>query len=595
MTKEEILQEIKRRLLTLESEVDVPSEELLFFRDFISNSSFNGVEQIIKLDAETVFKAYFLSEVDGLDYKDISEVIKNVIPLLEIDASDEEVMDVCGELNDVWLEMTKKHFEVINQSKNVFSKKFQEIKFDVKANTMLNAIFQRHPDFKKYENAAKSFIILTQMLTDTIGFDEESAENDLKEEIAKKSFTMVTAINIVRFITSIKFCYNDAFETFKEVTDKELAGENYDKKLSGYVKRTIIKTIEDGLDWQNINNGYNDMVAYYKKLEKELTKKARTRMKSTQAYREFFSYFAGLDQTKEITGYRNVVQKIPDETLKKEILAYIYKINLEKQEKVENDYQTLVGAGRTAYYSILESYAIPRTDETISKLQSKYTKEQVSSSLEQLSKLGIEDANILYQILLVSDEKTITSLTAFFVDKEIISKETLQTYPIIFDPNSTCYNNAMQNIDTIINNGINPKYLYGHPLTLFADPMVVKENIAALQETSLVTSISKDSDISFLGNSETKTKLSLAIISSNRETLTENISLLNAPTSGWKKVQIMNSISMPVSKEKLPAFLESTSFFIPDSKLDDYLFATQEVQEIVTYTKKHEPCKVDKN
>lgn len=595
MTREEILQEVKKRLIALESKVDVPSEELLFFRDFISKNSFNSIEQIIKLEAEPVFKAYFLSEVDGLDYEDVSEVIKTVMPLLEADDPNDELLDVCGELNEVWSKMTLKCLDAIEKSKGVFSKMFQETKFEVEVNNMLNEVFQKHPNFQKYQTAAKAYIALTQMLVDTIENDTGKEKDKIEEEIAHKSLTMLSAISLVRFIFFVKKAYAESFEIYDKMTNRELAKITLDKKQSATIKRKILKVIGDSLDWQNINDGYNGMVAYYKKLEKELNKKSLTRTKSTQAYRDFFSYFVGLDESKEITGYRSIVQNIPDEDLKKEILTYIYNRNLEKQEKVESDYQTLVGSGKTAYYSILESYAIPRTDETISRLQSKYNKEQVASSLEQLSSLGIEDPNLLYQILLVSDEETIISLTSFFADKEIISKETLKAHPKIFDPNSTCYNNAMQNIDTIIDNGINPKYLYGNPATLFAEPALVKENFASLQESALTTSIGKDSDISFLGNAEMKTKLSLATLSGNRKALTENISLLNAPTSGWKKVQIMNFLSMPVSEEKLPAFLESDSFFIPDSKLDDYLFEPCEVQEIVTYTKKHEPSKVDKN
>lgn len=595
MTREEILQEVKKRLIALESKVDVPSEELLFFRDFISKNSFNSIEQIIKLEAEPVFKAYFLSEVDGLDYEDVSEVIKAVMPLLETDDPNDELLDVCGELNEVWSKMTLKCLDAIEKSKGVFSKMFQETKFEVEVNIMLNEVFQKHPNFQKYQTAAKAYIALTQMLVDTVENDTGKEKDKIEEEIAHKSFTMLSAISLVRFIFFVKKAYAESFEMYDKMTNREMAKITLDKKQSATIKRKMLKVIGDSLDWQNINDGYNGMVAYYKKLEKELNKKTLTRTKSTQAYRAFFSYFVGLDESKEITGYRSIVQNIPDEDLKKEILTYIYNRNLEKQEKVESDYQTLVGSGKTAYYSILESYAIPRTDETISRLQSKYNKEQVASSLEQLSSLEIEDANLLYQILLVSDEETIISLTSFFADKEIISKETLKAHPKIFDPNSTCYNNAMQNIDTIIDNGINPKYLYGNPATLFAEPALVKENFASLQESALTTSIGKDSDISFLGNAEMKTKLSLATLSGNRKALTENISLLNAPTSGWKKVQIMNFLSMPVSEEELPAFLESDSFFIPDSKLDDYLFEPCEVQEIVTYTKKHEPSKVDKN
>ena len=589
MTREEILQEVKKRLIALENEVDVPSEELLFFRDFISKNSFNSIEQIIKLEAEPVFKAYFLSEVDGLDYEDVSGVIKAVMPLLEADDPNDELLDVCGELNEVWGKMTLKCLDAIEKSKGAFSKMFQGTKFEVEANIMLNDVLKKHPNFQKYQTAAKAYIALTQMLVDTVENNTGSSKDKTEEEIAHKSFTMLAAISLVRFISFVKKAYDESFEMYDKMTNRELAKITLDKKQSATIKRKMLKVIGDSLDWQNINDGYNGMVAYYKKLEKELNKKSRTRTKSTQAYRDFFSYFVGLDESKEITGYHSIVQNIPDEDLKREILTYIYNRNLEKQEKVESNYQTLVGSGKTAYYSILESYAIPRTDETISRLQSKYTKEQIASSLERLSSLGIEDANLLYQILLVSDEETIFTLTSFFADKEIISKETLKAHPKIFDPNSTCYNYAMQNIDTIIDNGINPKYLYGNPATLFAEPALVKENLASLQETALTAAIDKDSDISFLGNAEMKTKLSLATLSGNREALTENISLLNAPTSGWKKVQVMNFLSMPVSEEELPALLESDSFFIPDSKLDDYLFEPCEVQEIVTYAKKHEP------
>lgn len=596
MTREKILQEVKKRLIALESEVDVPSEELLFFRDFISKNFFNSIEQIIKLEAEPTFKAYFLSKVDGLDYKDVSEVIKAVMPLLEADDPKNELLDVCGELNEVWGKMTLKCLDAIKKSKGEFSKMFQKIKFDVEVNIMLNEVFQKHPDFQQYQTAAKAYIALTQMLVDTVKTDTISSKDKTEEEIADKSFTMLAAINLVRFISFVKKTYDESFEIYDKMTTRELSKVNLDKKQSATLKRKMIKIIEDSLDWQNINDGYNAMVAHYKKMEKELNKKSRTRTKSTQAYRDFFTYFVGLDESKEITGYRNIVQNIPDEDLKKEILTYIYNRNLEKQEQVESDYQTLVGPGKTAYYSVLESYSIPRNDETVSRLQSKYTKEQVEVSLKQLSSLGINDANLLYQILLVSDEKTIFSLATFFADKEIISKETLKTYPKIFDPTSTCYRNAMQNIDTIIENGINSKYLYNHSTVLFADPAIVKENISSLQDSALLTSIGKDSDISFLGNTEMKTKLSLATLSENREALTENISLLNAKTPRWKRVAIMHSLSMPVSKAELPAFLESESFFIPDSKLDDYLFEPVEVEKAMPAAKKlslNNPTSVD--
>ena len=243
MTREEILQEVKKRLIALESKVDVPSEELLFFRDFISKNSFNSIEQIIKLEAEPVFKAYFLSEVDGLDYEDVSEVIKTVMPLLEADDPNDELLDVCGELNEVWSKMTLKCLDAIEKSKGVFSKMFQETKFEVEVNNMLNEVFQKHPNFQKYQTAAKAYIALTQMLVDTIENDTGKEKDKIEEEIAHKSLTMLSAISLVRFIFFVKKAYAESFEMYDKMTNRELAKITLDKKQSATIKRKILKGI----------------------------------------------------------------------------------------------------------------------------------------------------------------------------------------------------------------------------------------------------------------------------------------------------------------------------------------------------------------
>ena len=102
------------------------------------------------------------------------------MPLLEADDPNDELLDVCGELNEVWSKMTLKCLDAIEKSKGIFSKMFQETKFEVEVNNMLNEVFQKHPNFQKYQTAAKAYIALTQMLVDTI-------ENDTGKEKGNRS------------------------------------------------------------------------------------------------------------------------------------------------------------------------------------------------------------------------------------------------------------------------------------------------------------------------------------------------------------------------------------------------------------------------
>lgn len=210
---------------------------------------------------------------------------------------------------------------------------------------------------------------------------------------------------------------------------------------------------------------------------------------------------------------------------------------------------------------------------------------EVKSLLGKLGEVGIEDENILYQILLVSNKEVIDTLCNF-AKKEVISNEVLKKYPAIFNPDDIWYKNAITNINIVVNAGMNPRYMSSSKIALFAPSEVVKKNIQGLKETELLSKISKDTNIDFIGSLATTQVLFLATSSGYKKDIEEDMDLLNFGATKWKRVYIMKEIDMPVASSELRTFLEAKTFFIPNYKLEEYIFDNEENTKPVQFTKK---------
>ena len=106
---------------------------------------------------------------------------------------------------------------------------------------------------------------------------------------------------------------------------------------------------------------------------------------------------------------------------------------------------------------------------------------------------------------------------------------------------------------------------------------IAYESIELLKDESLLGSIKKDSDISFLTSSDLEERVNTMMFANCYGSVSDNIDLLNYSSTRWKRVVVMQTIDMPVAKEDLSAFLDRDDFFIPDSKIDSYIPAIPKI------------------
>ena len=554
MTREEILREVNRKLHILETTIEQPDEKLLFLREYLANNSFNRLEHLINVNQADTIKAY-LAATTSLDLEEISPMISDFIILFKTEEiEDADLMDLLGAITDQLIEDMQESIKNKNQG-NILKALKNRLTPDFIAVSSL-ALSNISLEHKKEVVALTKFMKKYMQSTLT---DEEIVALNLKEISNEKIDNLADAFSLVIVVKTVRDGYFYARRTIQEVLE--------DESMRGIKSETQLKKILD------------------RDLSKAIESRARLRNKAIQTYSEFLTYFtsAGLDEA--ITDYRRTVSKIPDEKFKQEILKYIYKYNLDYQIPTEEIYNETLELDLDSYYPILGAYSIPRTEETVARLRTKYTPAEVKNLLGQLGEVGIEDENVLYQVLLVSNKEAIDTLCCL-AKKEVISPEVLKNYPAIFNSDDIWYKNALTNINTVITAGLNPRYMSSSKIALFAPPEVVKENIHSLKEKELLSRIGKDTNIDFIGSLATNQVLTLATSAGYKKDIEEDIDLLNFEVVKWQRVYIMKEIDMPVASSALRTFLETKSFFIPDYKLEEYIFDSQGNEKPVQFTKK---------
>lgn len=577
MTREEILREVNRKLYILETTIEQPDEKILFLRDYLANNAFNRLELLINVNQADTMKAY-MAATTSLDLSEISPIISDFIALF--DSSDIEDTDLI-ELLAVATEqiITDMQNSIKNKKEGNFVKALKnrlrpEI-IAVSSMAISNITLEHKDEVTALIKFMKKYMQFTLTDEEIMSFSPKKAENE-------KINNLADAFSLVIVVKTVRDGYFYAQKKIQEVLEDESV---HGVKIETQLKKKVYRDLSKNIDYAAIRETFSKIVEYHNAKSRTIETRNRQRNKAIQTYREFLTYFTSAGLNSEITDYRRTVTKIPDENFKREILKYIYKYNLDYQIPIEELYNETLELDLDSYYPILGAYSIPRTEETVARLRTKYTPMEVKSLLGKLGEVGIEDENILYQILLVSNKEVIDTLCNF-AKKEVISNEVLKKYPAIFNPDDIWYKNAITNINIVVNAGMNPRYMSSSKIALFAPSEVVKKNIQGLKETELLSKISKDTNIDFIGSLATTQVLFLATSSGYKKDIEEDMDLLNFGATKWKRVYIMKEIDMPVASSELRFFLEAKTFFIPNYKLEEYIFDNEENTKPVQFTKK---------
>ncbi len=565
MTRQELIKEVNARLSLIENSHISISDELSFLRMFTSTNSVNDIESISQIDECEIFLAYLLVTTE-VPYEKLKEKIDLIRPMVQDpNMTKKTLRNVFSGIIANWdfegkTENALKETTIVKIKKSINDRKVLKV---LKSNNIP----------KEYLNSANAFTELVLLLNEDIIRDysfEDEVTDELSVQLEERLNIFTDAFVLMGSIKGAKETCDGKNTAIALVDENDnvitITDESITKKDKKYINRQVSKLQE----YKEIISKFNIIVNYYNKLENNLGKIIKKRNKKAQAYKNFLTSMQTLATSDEITNYYKALEFIPDEDLKLYFLQYVYNNNLKFTSQLEEEYRRTFTKEKASYNKVLSEYSLPNNDEFLNSIISRYTVDELKETLECFKKINFNDKELICKALSISSKETITFLSSL-TEKQIIPVTFYRKNLSVFSNESSKHHTVLENINSITSSGINPRYLYENTDILLVDNDTLQERIDLMKDEELLSSIKKDSDISFFKTPDLASKISIIKRTSHLPSVVDNIDLLNASSTRWKRVLVMETIDMPINSSDLAGFLEKDDFFIPDNKLNDYI------------------------
>lgn len=317
-----------------------------------------------------------------------------------------------------------------------------------------------------------------------------------------------------------------------------------------------------------ISKELNKINAYYLKLEKENDRIKKDSNKSLNKLQELRKILIDTEDVREITNIDEIVNLLTDD-LKLNVLNYIEEKNNSYYKELENEYNLARKNSVATYINIFKEYNINflayNKEEQKQILDVDST--VVESILSFLSKVDSELNKSVIDIILGTDNNIINQIDEYIKGGFLTSEFVKNNIDIL---KKDKYLLLIKNIETLVKYGINLVGLSNYDI-LLKDNNIIIDNLKLIDEYNINIKTRNLKDYSFLGSINLEYQL-LCIKSLNID-INENIELLNSDLNVIKRIKICKSIGLDIYDENgiKKEILNQGLFFIPDSKLDDYI------------------------
>lgn len=319
---------------------------------------------------------------------------------------------------------------------------------------------------------------------------------------------------------------------------------------------------------ENISKELNKINEYYLKLEKENDILKRNNNKSLNKLQELRKVLINTEDVKEITNIDEIVNLLTDD-LKLDVLNYIEEKNNAYYKELENEYNLARKNSVATYINMFKEYNINflayNKEEQKQILDVDST--VVESILSFLSKVGSELNKSVIDIILGTDNNIINQIDKYIKDGFLTSEFVKNNIDIL---KKDKYLLLIKNIETLVKYGINLVGLSNYDI-LLKDNNIIIDNLRLIDEYSINIKTRNLKDYSFLSSIDLEYQI-LSIKALGID-INENIELLNSDLNVIKRIKICKSIGLDIYDENgiKKEILNRGLFFIPDSKLDDYI------------------------
>ena len=381
-----------------------------------------------------------------------------------------------------------------------------------------------------------------------------------KNELEINAFATNVVINIM------KKALDDVYDSYNKINKLIQANMSESTKRRhsyNYIKEEY--GVEEYLEYLNTAR------KYYDSKNKNEEKNRKIHNKLIASYKKVYETINKACENNEIIKYDDsFFGSISDYELKMRILKEIYKYNQVIYDKVNKKYNIAIANSVLNFKELLLSYGIIFNEYQLRKITTKdiYDVEEI---LKYLKVKGFDSPENLSEIILLTDLETVKKYVSL-MESGIISKELLINNIELFNKNSNLYINLSKNLEYINERGINPYSFQSSQHVLLLDYNTFKYNIEILDSYNFLNYIKVEDNYTFFEDNNLDLAIDILLELGLEEYLEEDLALLNY-SNRFNRLRLLKSLNITISsKEELIKYLVDNKFFVPDSKLDEYIY-----------------------
>ena len=269
----------------------------------------------------------------------------------------------------------------------------------------------------------------------------------------------------------------------------------------------------------------------------------------------------------EIKNAKKIIKGLKDEKLKKMFLIFIYEHNNKYYELLKDTYENQITKNSDEYQKTLEEYGITIIDDNIDKIKH-HTIIDFKYIISLLKKMINNDNDIIY-ILEVTDRKTTETINEYSTNGYLNYKfinENLSIFNIQSKDNIRLINN----IETLIQYGINPQNFYDSNNVLLTESSLFQRNLQILKDYNLLRLLRNTKNISFIMKEDLQEIIDRYIELGLKNILEETLEILNK--QNIDRLYLKKSLNMPINDiDTINRILDKKTFVIDDELIKDYI------------------------
>lgn len=266
------------------------------------------------------------------------------------------------------------------------------------------------------------------------------------------------------------------------------------------------------------------------------------------------------------------------EEFRHDILIYIKENNKTYNEKLERKYLNLKKNSISKFINIFGKNNIDFMlfNDAEKKIIMSRGYDSVEKIIKFLNKIDYKFKNEILLIIAGTNNDIISKIEEF-IKKDYINSEFVRNNINVLLPSNdldeVSYNLLIKNMNLLLDKGINIKGLDSDGMNFYvSSTKLIEDNLSTIEESKVNIKTRNLKNYNFLGEEDLKSK-----INSLKElgvSINGNIEVLNSDINIIKRIKLCNSLGISIYDENNKIkkdILNKDLFFVPDSKIDEYV------------------------